>query len=167
MLHVVILVRFGEADAGEALVHERRMIAAAPEPVEPKDHFQIQIGDELFADCLEIKGQVTTVGDDLLATNPERVKKAVAEGACDGILVKPNQIGTVSETLDVVKMARDANWKVIVSHRSGETNDWFIADFAVGVGSDYTKFGAPARGERIVKYNRLLTIEAELRQNPS
>jgi enolase len=115
----------------------------------------------------EMKGQVTVVGDDLLATNPERVKKAIDENACDGILVKPNQIGTVSETLDVIKMAREANWKVIVSHRSGETNDWFIADFAVGVGSDYAKFGAPARGERIVKYNRLLTIEAELQQNPS
>ncbi|MBI2590478.1 MAG: phosphopyruvate hydratase [Candidatus Blackburnbacteria bacterium] len=102
------------------------------------------------------------VGDDLLVTNPERVKQAIDQKACNAILVKPNQIGTVTETLDVIKLARDASWKVIVSHRSGETNDWFIADFAVGVKSDYVKFGAPARGERIAKYNRLLTIEKEL-----
>ncbi len=108
------------------------------------------------------KGQVTIVGDDLLVTNPKRVEKAISEQACNGILVKPNQIGTITETLKVIKIARDADWKVIVSHRSGETNDSFIADFAVGVGADYTKFGAPARGERVAKYNRLLAIESEL-----
>lgn len=105
---------------------------------------------------------VTIVGDDLLATNPKRVDKAISSSSCNGILVKPNQIGTVTETLKVIKKARDANWKIIASHRSGETNDTFIADFAVGVGADYVKFGAPARGERVVKYNRLSTIEAEL-----
>jgi len=76
--------------------------------------------------------------------------------------VKPNQVGTISETIEVLKIARQAGWKVVVSHRSGETNDDFIADFAVGVGADYVKFGAPARGERVVKYNRLLAIEEEL-----
>lgn len=110
------------------------------------------------------QGQLTVVGDDILATNMERVQKAITEKACNGILVKPNQVGTVSETLQVIKTTRDAGWKVIVSHRSGETNDWFIADFAVGCGSDYVKFGAPARGERVVKYNRLLSIESELQQ---
>ncbi len=109
-----------------------------------------------------LSGQLILVGDDLLATNPKRVEKAIKEKACNAILVKPNQIGTVTETLKVVKMARDAGWKIVVSHRSGETNDWFIADFAVGVGADYVKFGAPARGERVVKYNRLLSIETEL-----
>ncbi|MCJ7805089.1 phosphopyruvate hydratase [Patescibacteria group bacterium] len=106
--------------------------------------------------------QVTVVGDDLLATNPKRVQKAIAENACNAILVKPNQIGTVTETLKVIKMSRDAGWKVITSHRSGETNDTFIADFGVGTGSDYVKFGAPARGERVAKYNRLSSIEGEL-----
>lgn len=106
--------------------------------------------------------QMTIVGDDLLATNPKRVQKAIAEKSCNAILVKPNQIGTVTETLNVIKMCRDANWKVIVSHRSGETNEFLIADFATGVGADYVKFGAPARGERVAKYNRLLSIEAEL-----
>jgi len=108
------------------------------------------------------QGQITIVGDDLLATNPERVQKAIEEKACNGILVKPNQVGTITETLKVIKTTRDANWKVITSHRSGETNDWFIADFAVGLGSDYVKFGAPSRGERVAKYNRLLSIEVEL-----
>jgi enolase len=110
----------------------------------------------LFAD------QVIIIGDDLLATNPKRVEKAIKEKACNGILIKPNQIGTVTETLNVIKMSRDASWKVAVSHRSGETNDYFIADFAVGVGADFVKFGAPARGERVAKYNRLSAIEQEL-----
>jgi len=109
-----------------------------------------------------LSSQVIIVGDDLLATNPKRVEKAIAEKACNAILVKPNQIGTVTETLKVIKLAKDAGWKVIVSHRSGETNDAFIADFAVGVGANYAKFGAPARGERVAKYNRLSAIETEL-----
>ncbi|OGM27257.1 phosphopyruvate hydratase [Candidatus Woesebacteria bacterium RIFCSPHIGHO2_02_FULL_38_9] len=106
--------------------------------------------------------QTILVGDDLLATNPKRVQKAITEKACNAVLVKPNQIGTVTETLQVINLARSANWKIIVSHRSGETNDWFIADFAVGVSADYVKFGAPARGERVAKYNRLSSIELEL-----
>lgn len=110
----------------------------------------------------KLGSRLLVVGDDLLATNPERIKRAVGEKACNSILVKPNQIGTVTETIDVIKQARQAGWKVIVSHRSGETNDWFIADFAVGVKADFVKFGAPARGERVAKYNRLLSIEAEL-----
>ncbi len=110
--------------------------------------------------------QLPIVGDDLLATNIKRVEKAIATGACNAILVKPNQIGTISETLDVIKKSSEANWKVIVSHRSGETNDHFIADFAVGVGADYVKFGAPARGERVAKYNRLLSIESQLNLRP-
>lgn len=108
--------------------------------------------------------QVLIVGDDLLVTNPERVKKAIEQKSCNAILVKPNQIGTITETLEVIRISREAGWKVIVSHRSGETNDWYIADFAVGVKADFVKFGAPARGERTAKYNRLLTVEAELTQ---
>lgn len=110
----------------------------------------------------EMSGTVIIVGDDLLATNPKRVQKAIAEKACNAVLIKPNQIGTVTETLNVIKMTRDVGWKVIVSHRSGETNDSFIADFSVGVSADYVKFGAPARGERVAKYNRLSAIESEL-----
>jgi len=110
----------------------------------------------------ELSDDLIIVGDDLLATNFKRVQKAIEEKACNAILIKPNQIGTITETLNVIKIAKDANWKVVVSHRSGETNDSFIADFAVGVGADYVKFGAPARGERIAKYNRLSAIESEL-----
>src|SRR4030042_2359019 len=88
--------------------------------------------------------------------------KAIKEKACNSILIKPNQIGTITETLAVIKMAKLANWKVVVSHRSGETNDWFIVDFAVGVGADFVKFGGPARGERVAKYNRLSSIDREL-----
>ncbi len=112
-----------------------------------------------------IGSQTIIVGDDLLVTNPKRLEKAIAEKACNGVLVKPNQVGTVSETLNVIKLTRDAGWKVIVSHRSGETNDTFIADFSVGVGADHVKFGAPARGERTVKFNRLSAIELELSQH--
>jgi enolase len=110
---------------------------------------------------IELSGTMI-VGDDLLATNKSRVEKAIQEKACSAVLVKPNQAGTISETMEVIKVARQAGWKIIVSHRSGETNDSFIADFAVGVGADHVKFGAPARGERVAKYNRLLTIEEEL-----
>ncbi len=127
--------------------------------------------DALFEDdwkgwaalTLELGTNTSIVGDDLLVTNPKRVLTAIAEKSCNAILVKPNQIGTVTETVEVVKQSRAAGWKIIVSHRSGETNDAFIADFAVGVGADYVKFGAPARGERVAKYNRLLSIEAELK----
>lgn len=110
----------------------------------------------------EVSSNTLIIGDDLLATNPKRVEKAIKEKACNAVLIKPNQIGTVTETLNVIRMAREANWKIVVSHRSGETNDSFIADFGVGVSADYVKFGAPSRGERVAKYNRLSTIEIEL-----
>ena len=106
---------------------------------------------------------VIIVGDDLLATNKKRLEEAIKRKACNAILVKPNQIGTIAETIEVIKIARQANWKIIVSHRSGETQDDFIADFAVGVRADYVKFGAPARGERVAKYNRLLEIQESLK----
>ena len=104
------------------------------------------------------------VGDDLLATNKERLKKAIDLKCCNGVIVKPNQIGTVSETIEFVKFAKTADLRIIVSHRSGETTDSFLADFAVGIGADYVKFGAPCRGERTIKYNRLLQIEEELKR---
>ena len=127
-----------------------------------EDMFHEEAWDSWKKMYSEFQGQVLIVGDDLLATNPELVQKAIKEKVCDTILVKPNQIGTVSETINVIKLARSADWKVVVSHRSGETNDWFIADFAVGIGSEYVKFGAPCRGERVSKYNRLLAIESEI-----
>ncbi len=103
------------------------------------------------------------IGDDLLATNPYRVKQARKKDACNGMILKINQIGTVSEAIESAKLAKSYNWKIIVSHRSGETNDDFISDLAVGISADFIKAGAPARGERVAKYNRLLKIEEELR----
>ncbi|OGY16901.1 MAG: phosphopyruvate hydratase [Candidatus Chisholmbacteria bacterium RIFCSPHIGHO2_01_FULL_48_12] len=111
----------------------------------------------------QLIGQTTLiVGDDLLATNKNRLRQAITKQACTAILVKPNQIGTISETVEVINLARQTNFKVIISHRSGETTDDFIADFAVGLEADYTKFGAPVRGERVAKYNRLLAIESQI-----
>lgn len=110
----------------------------------------------------KLGGEMLIVGDDLIATNLERLERAIAAKACNSLVIKPNQIGTITETLKVAKKARAANFKIVASHRSGETNDDFIADFAVAVGADYAKFGAPARGERVAKYNRLLEIEHEL-----
>lgn len=110
----------------------------------------------------KIGDKMKIVGDDLIVTNPKRLDMAIEKGACNAVIIKPNQIGTVTESIEVIKKAKASGFKIVVSHRSGETNDDFIADFAVGVGADYAKLGAPARGERIAKYNRLLKIEQEL-----
>lgn len=106
---------------------------------------------------------VLVIGDDLTVTNPKRIKLAKERKACNVIIIKPNQIGTVTEVIEAVKLAKSYGWKVIVSHRSGETCDDFISDLAVGIGADFIKTGAPARGERVAKYNRLLRIEDELK----
>lgn len=110
----------------------------------------------------KIGKETLIVGDDLITTNLERLKKAISQKAANAAIIKPNQVGTITETLEVIREAKNNNFKIIVSHRSGETNDDFIADFAVGVSADYVKFGAPARGERVAKYNRLLEIEHEI-----
>ncbi len=114
----------------------------------------------------ELGSETLLVGDDLLTTNPQRLTQAIEKKACSAILLKPNQIGTLTEFLSVVALAKKNDIRCIVSHRSGETNDTFISDLAVAVQSDYVKFGAPARGERVGKYNRLLQIESELFLKP-
>jgi enolase len=101
-------------------------------------------------------------GDDLTTTNVRRMERAHAAKSVNAVIIKPNQIGSVSEALDAVRLARKYGWTVVASHRSGETNDDFIADFAYGVQADGLKLGAPARGERVAKYNRLLEIEKEI-----
>jgi len=105
---------------------------------------------------------ITIVGDDIFVTDPTRIRRAVYDGIANAVLLKPNQVGTVSETIEAWREARRGFYKTVVSHRSGETCDAFISDLAVGVGSDYLKAGAPARGERTEKYNRLLEIEREM-----
>ncbi len=99
------------------------------------------------------------IGDDLLVTNTERMEQAKQHISCNAMILKINQIGSITEAVKAAKKAKEWGWKIIVSHRSGETNDDFIADFAVGIGAEYIKSGAPQRGERVVKYNRLLQIE--------
>jgi enolase len=106
--------------------------------------------------------RVQLVGDDLLVTNTQRIQRAIEEGACNSLLTKVNQIGTLSEAIEAVSAARRAGWTAIISHRSGETEDTTIADLAVALNCGQIKTGAPARGERTVKYNRLLQIEAQL-----
>ena len=115
-----------------------------------------------FAKLKEMLGdKVLIAGDDLTTTNLTRMEKAHNEGSVNAVIIKPNQIGTVTESIKAVQLARKFGWKVVVSHRSGETNDEFIADFAYGVHADGIKLGAPVRGERIAKYNRLLEIESD------
>ncbi|KAJ6895572.1 cytosolic enolase 3-like [Populus alba x Populus x berolinensis] len=107
-------------------------------------------------------GLCQVVGDDLLMSNHKRIERAIHESSCTALLLKVNQIGTVTEALEVVKLAKDAHWGVVVSHRSGETEDSFIADLSVGLAMGQIKTGAPCRGERLAKYNQLLRIEEEL-----
>jgi enolase len=110
----------------------------------------------------ELGRKVQIVGDDLLVTNVERIEKGIREGAANAVLIKPNQIGTLTETLAAIDMAKRGGWRAMISHRSGETEDTTIADLAVATGCGQIKSGAPARGERTAKYNRLLRIEEEL-----
>ena len=110
----------------------------------------------------EIGKDIQIVGDDLFVTNTKRLKKGITEKSANSILVKPNQIGTLTETLEVISMAKDANFNTIISHRSGDTEDTFIADLAAATMSSQIKTGSLARSERVAKYNRLLRIEEEL-----
>lgn len=102
------------------------------------------------------------VGDDLLVTNTGRIKTAIEKRACNTVLIKPNQIGTITETLNAVKLSQLAGWKTVISHRSGETEDVFISHLSVGTGSDFIKAGAPNRSERTAKYNELIRIQEQL-----
>jgi len=102
------------------------------------------------------------VGDDIFVTNPAIVRRAIEKGVANAVLIKLNQIGTVTETLDAMAAARSAGYGTVISHRSGETSDDFIADFTVATGAGQLKTGAPCRGERVAKYNQLVRIEEEL-----
>ena len=113
-----------------------------------------------FAEIMKIGNPIENIiADDLTVTNPEKIKMAKDKKLCNGIILKPNQIGTVTEAIESGELAKKFGWKIIVSHRSGDTCDDFISDLAVGISADFIKSGAPARGERISKYNRLLRIE--------
>jgi len=136
----------------EELVN-RYPIVSIEDPFHEEDY-------ESFVEITKKLGnRILIVGDDLFVTNPKRLKKGIELGAANAILIKPNQIGTLSETLETVEIAKFSNYRTIISHRSGETEYPEIADLAVGLNTGLIKTGAPARGERIVKYNRLLKIE--------
>jgi enolase len=110
----------------------------------------------------ELGGRIQIVGDDLLVTNTRFIARAIEEKACNAVLIKLNQIGTVTETIEAIYLCRKAGWGFVISHRSGETEDSFMADFAVAMGGGQIKTGSACRSERIAKYNRLLEIEREL-----
>ncbi len=142
----------------ELIVHWEKMIRRFPiysieDPLDEEDwdgwkRLTEKVGDK-----------VILVGDDLFATNPVRLNKGISMGCGNAILIKPNQIGTLSETMEAIRMAKEHGYETIMSHRSGETEDTTIADLSVGLGSDLIKTGAPCRGERTAKYNRLIRIE--------
>ena len=111
----------------------------------------------------KLGNRIQLVGDDLFVTNTKRLKKGIGWGCGNSILIKPNQIGTISETLEAVRLARRSGYTAGISHRSGETEDTAIADLAVALNTGQIKTGAPSRSERVAKYNRLLRIEEELR----
>ena len=130
----------------------------------------VSIEDGLFEDDWEgwqklterLGDKVQLVGDDLFVTNPKRIQCGIKLGAANAVLVKVNQIGTVTEALNAIEMAKSAGYHTVISHRSGETEDAFIADLAVAVNAGQIKTGAPCRTDRVAKYNRLLNIENQL-----
>lgn len=126
-----------------------------------EDPFAEDAGDDFIRLTTALGGKILIVGDDLTVTNPVRIKDAAAHKEINAVLIKPNQIGTIKETLEAVKETYSAGWKTIASHRSGETDDTFIADFAYGVGAYGLKAGGLGQRERLLKYDRLLTIERE------
>lgn len=117
-----------------------------------------------FMKTVAKKRKTQVVGDDLTVSNPARVRMSINNELCNALLLKVNQIGTLSEALKAASMAADEGWEIVVSHRSGDTEDAFIADLAVGIGASQIKLGAPCRGERTAKYNRLIEIEADLKK---
>ena len=124
------------------------------------------LGEDDFAGWAQMTrrlgGQIALVGDDLFVTNTMRLQQGILQGVGNAILIKPNQIGTLSETLQVIRLAQENGYRTIISHRSGETDDTSISDIAVGINAGYIKCGAPCRSVRVEKYNRLLHIEAQL-----
>ena len=115
----------------------------------------------------KLGSKVQLVGDDLYVTSVDRLSKGISLKVSNSILIKPNQVGTLTETMAAIKMAQQAGWTAVVSHRSGETEDTTIADLAVGLNTGQIKAGAPCRSERTAKYNRLLRIEEELGKGAS
>ncbi|MEK7076943.1 MAG: enolase C-terminal domain-like protein [Patescibacteria group bacterium] len=168
-LHMANKIEYG-IDAAASNIKKSKMFLASFYRELKNDfglfYLEDPFGEDDFYDFAELRkklGNTLIAGDDLTTTSTMRMERAREAKSVNAVIIKPNQIGTVSEALAAVRFARENGWAVVASHRSGETNDDFIADFAYGVAADGLKLGAPARGERIAKYNRLLEIERSLR----
>ena len=148
--------------AGPALADVYKDLAKKYPIVSIEDPFDQDDWENYTAFTAAIGKDVQVVGDDLLVTNVERIEEASAKKACNALLLKVNQIGSVTESINAVKLAKKNGWGVMTSHRSGETEDNYIADLAVGLCTGQIKTGAPCRSERLAKYNQLLRIEEEL-----
>ena len=149
----------GEALSSAEMITRYEEIAASYPVVSLEDGLAEGDWDGWRDLTVRLGDKIQLVGDDLLVTNPAIITEAITRGAANAALIKLNQIGTVSETLEAMRLCHAAHWAQMVSHRSGETEDTFIADLAVGTGCGQIKTGAPARGERVAKYNRLIEIE--------
>jgi len=147
---------------GEEMINLYKEFVNEYPVVSIEDPFDQDDWDTYHKMTASIGSNIQVVGDDLLVTNPKRIKTAIEKKACNALLLKVNQIGSVTESIEACKMAQGAGWGVMVSHRSGETEDTFIADLVVGLGTGQIKTGAPCRSERLAKYNQLLRIEEEL-----
>ncbi|HTX23585.1 MAG TPA: phosphopyruvate hydratase [Steroidobacteraceae bacterium] len=153
--------RQGEKTSTEMIALYRTWLDAYP-IVSLEDGLAENDWDGFRALTSALGGRIQIVGDDILVTNPIYIRRGVAEHTCNAALIKLNQIGTVTETIEAIELCRKAGWGYVVSHRSGETEDAFLADFTVAMGGGQIKTGSLCRSERITKYNRLLEIEAEL-----
>jgi len=151
-----------ELDRGELIDYYKKLCSKYPiksieDPFDEDDFEGFKVLNQAM------NGELMIIGDDLTTTNVKYIEKAYARNSINALLLKINQIGTVTEAIEAANLVKTYGWKIMVSHRSGETVDDFIADFAVGIGAEYIKAGAPARGERVAKYNRLLKIEEILK----
>ena len=151
----------GKEVSRQELIYFYKDIAARFNIISIEDPFS-EVDWQGFEDIVEELPNTIIIGDDLTTTNIKKIKEAHSKNACNGVILKINQIGTVFETIEASKLAKSYGWKTVVSHRSGETMDNFIADLAVGIGADFIKSGSPSQAERMVKYSRLLAIENEL-----
>lgn len=151
----------GSYSPGEWLLEVERW-ASSYSILSVEDPFEQDSWESWQEFSLKNSGNLNIVGDDLLVTNTGRINTAIENRACNAVLIKPNQIGTITETLRAIKLAKSAGWKTVISHRSGETEDVFISHLAVGAGSNFIKAGAPNRSERTAKYNELIRIQEQL-----
>ena len=151
-----------EIKTGDEMIEVYRAFVDEYPIVSIEDPFDQEDWNNFSKFTSQMGDRIEIIGDDLLVTNPRRIQTAIEKNAANGLLLKVNQIGTITESIRACNLSRSAGWGVMVSHRSGETEDSFIADLVVGLGTGSIKTGAPCRSERLAKYNQLLRIEEAL-----